>query len=80
MSANANGWHGVPIKTIDEAKTERLSEESDAEWRPMPPVPFGLLRKWLCALLQKLAGFPPAFAFAPRAEPFSPCNAFADIV
>jgi len=80
MPANANGWHGAPIKALDEAKTARLSEECNAEWRPMPPVPFGLLRKWLCALLQKLAGFPPTFAFAPRAEPFSPCNAFVDIV
>ena len=60
MSANANGWHGVPIKTTilknSEDKTERWSEESDAEWRPRAPVPFGLLRKWLFTLLQKLAG------------------------
>ena len=45
MDANANGWHGAPIKAADEATTERLCEENNAEWRPMPPVPFGLLPK-----------------------------------
>ena len=63
MSANANGWHGVPIKALDEAKTGRLSEESNAEWRPRAPVPFGLLRKWLYTLLQKLAGLPARLRF-----------------
>jgi hypothetical protein len=43
MFTNANGRHGPPIKALDEAKTGRLCEESNAEWRPMPPVPFGLL-------------------------------------
>jgi hypothetical protein len=27
MDANANGWHGAPIKALDEAKTGRLGEE-----------------------------------------------------
>jgi len=34
MDANANGWHGVPIKAADEAKAERLREENNAEWSP----------------------------------------------
>jgi len=58
MDANANGWHGVPIKTADEAKTERLREENNAEWRAMPPVPSGLLPKTPIAALQSLAGYP----------------------
>ena len=58
MDANANGWHGAPIKAADEAKTERLREEDNAEWRPMPPVPFGLLPKTPIAALQSLAGYP----------------------
>ena len=58
MGAIANGWHGAPIKAADEAKTERLREENNAEWRPMPRVPFGLLPKTPIAALQSLAGFP----------------------
>ena len=58
MDANANGWHGVPIKAADEAKTERLREENNAEWRAMPPVPSGLLPKTPIAALQSLAGQP----------------------
>ena len=58
MDANANGWHGAPIKAADEAKTGRLREEANAEWRPMPTVPFGLLPKTLSAALQSLAGCP----------------------
>jgi len=42
MDANANGWHGAPIKALDEAKTGRLGEESNAEWRFRAPVPFRL--------------------------------------
>jgi hypothetical protein len=58
MDANANGWHGAPIKALDEAKTGRLGEGSNAEWHAMTPVPFGLLPKWPCALLRSLAGLP----------------------
>ena len=58
MDANANGWHGAPIEAADEAKTGRLGEESNEEWRPMPPVPFGLLPKTPIAALQSLAGCP----------------------
>ena len=57
MGANANGWHGAPIKADDEAKTGCLREEDNAEWRPGPPVPFGLLPKTPIAALQRLAGF-----------------------
>jgi hypothetical protein len=35
----------VAIAAADEAKTSGLGEESNKEWRPMPPVPFGLLPK-----------------------------------
>jgi hypothetical protein len=56
MFTNANGRHGPPIKALDEAKTGGLCKESNAEWRPMPPVPSGLLRKRHCASLRKLAG------------------------
>jgi hypothetical protein len=45
MDANANEWLGAPIKAADEAKTERLREENNAEWCPKPPVPAGLLPK-----------------------------------
>jgi len=45
VDANANGWHGPPIKADDEAKTGRLREEDNAEWRPKAPVPLGLLPK-----------------------------------
>jgi len=57
MGANANGWHGPPGKADDEAKTGRLRKEDNAEGRPMPTVPFGLLPKTLSAALQSLAGF-----------------------
>jgi len=58
MDANANGWPGAPIKAADEAKTERLREENNAEWHRRAPVPFGLLPKTPNATLQKLAGCP----------------------
>ena len=58
MDANANGRLGVPIKAPDEAKTGRLREEGNAEWRPKPPVPFGLLPKTPGAALRSLAGCP----------------------
>ena len=58
MDANANGWPGAPIKAADEAKTERLREENNAEWRPLPAVPSGLLPKTAIAALQSLAGYP----------------------
>jgi hypothetical protein len=58
MGANANGWPGAPIKAADEAKTGRLREENNAEWRPGALVPFGLLPKTPIAALQRLAGFP----------------------
>ena len=57
MGANANGWHGPPIKADDEAKTGRLREEDNSEGRPTAPVPFGLLPKTPIAALQSLAGF-----------------------
>ena len=56
MDANANGWDGAPIKATDEAKTGRLREEGNAEWRPIPPVPFGLPPKTSIAALRRLAG------------------------
>jgi hypothetical protein len=56
MGANANGWHGAPIKADDEAKTKCLRKEDNAEWRPRAPVPFGLLPKTPIAALQSLAG------------------------
>ena len=58
MGANANGRHGAPIKAADEAKTGRLREENNAEWRPKAPVPFGLLPKTPIAALRSLAGQP----------------------
>jgi hypothetical protein len=58
MDANANGWHWAPIKATDEAKTERLRKEGNAEWRPMPAVPFGLLPKTPIASLRSLTGQP----------------------
>ena len=58
MDANANGWLGAPIKAPDEAKTGRLREEGNAEWRPKPPVPFGLRPKTPGAALRSLAGCP----------------------
>jgi hypothetical protein len=57
MGANANGRHGPPIKADDEAKTGRLREEDNAEWRPRALVPFGLLPKTPITALQSLAGF-----------------------
>ena len=58
MDADANGRHGAPLKATDEAKTGRLREEGNAEWRPMPPVPFGLLPKTPFAALRSLTGQP----------------------
>ena len=58
MNAIANGWHGAPIAAADEAKIGGLGEESNKEWRPMPPVPFGLLPKTPIATLRRLAGYP----------------------
>jgi len=47
MSANANGWHGPPIKALDEAKTGRLGKESNAEWRaPAPHYRGGVMAKY----------------------------------
>jgi hypothetical protein len=43
MGSNANGWLAAPIEAADEAKTARLREEYNAEWRRRTPVPFGLL-------------------------------------
>jgi len=56
MGANANGRHGPPVKADDDAKTGRLREEDNTEWRPMLTVPFGLLPKTPIAALPKLAG------------------------
>src|SRR5438067_13268367 len=56
MSARANGWHGVPIEASDAAETGRLRKEGNEEWRPMPPVPSGLLPKGPCTSLQSLTG------------------------
>jgi hypothetical protein len=75
MSASANGWHGAPIKALDEAKTGCLGEESNAEWCPRASVPFGLRRKGPFTSLQSLAGQPARLRFAPRARPFFACNA-----
>jgi len=61
MGASANGWHGPPIKADDAAKTGRLGKEDNAEWRPMPPVPFGLLPKTPSAALRSLTGYPTRF-------------------
>jgi len=58
MDANANGWHGAPIKALDEAKTGRLGEESNAERRARAPVPFRLPPKWPCTSSQSLARRP----------------------
>jgi len=58
MGANANGWLGAPIKALDEAQTGRLREESNEEWRPKAPVPFGLLPKTPIAASRRLAGCP----------------------
>jgi hypothetical protein len=58
MDANANGGYGAAIKAADEAKTARLREENNAEWRPILPVPSRLLPKTPIAALQSLAGCP----------------------
>jgi len=58
MGANANGRNEAPIKARDEAKTGRLGEERNEEWRLIVPVPFGLLPKTRIAALQSLAGRP----------------------
>ena len=58
MGANANGRNEAPIKAYDEAKTGRLGEEGNEEWRLSAPVPFGLLPKTSIAALQRLAGRP----------------------
>lgn len=58
MGANANGRTEAPIKARDEAKTERLGEEWNEEWRLSAPVPSGLLPKTHIAALQSLAGRP----------------------
>ena len=57
MGANANDRSEAPIKAHDEAKTGRLGEECNEEWRLIALVPFGLLPKTLSAALQSLAGF-----------------------
>jgi len=58
MGANANGWHGAPIAAADDAKTGGLGEDSNKEWRPRTPVPFGLLPKTPNAALRRLSGYP----------------------
>src|SRR5215831_13693878 len=58
MGAYANGCPGAPIKAWDEAKTSGLGKDSNTEWRPRTPVPFGLLPKTPIAALQSLAGRP----------------------
>jgi len=58
MGANANDRSEAPIKAHDEAKTGRLGEECNEEWRLSAPVPFGLLPKTRIAALQRLAGHP----------------------
>ena len=57
MGTNANGRNEAPIKAHDEAKTGRLGEECNDEWRLRPPVPLGLLPKTPIALLRRLTGF-----------------------
>jgi hypothetical protein len=60
MDASANGCHAAPIEaahlTTLEAKTRRRSEEDNAEWGRMAPVPFGLLPESAIASLRNLAG------------------------
>jgi len=58
MAAIANGRGEMPIEAPDEAKTVRLSEDGNDEWRFTPPVPFGLQRKWHSTSLRTLAGRP----------------------
>jgi hypothetical protein len=47
---------GGPIRAPEAAQTGRPREEGNAQWRPKPPVPFGLLPKTPIAALQSLAG------------------------
>jgi len=70
MDANASGRQGAPIKAPDDAKTGRLGEEGNEEWRSLPPVPFGLLPKTPIAASQGLAGQPARLRFAPCAVAF----------
>jgi len=58
MGASANGRNEAPIKAHDEAKTGRLGEECNEEWRLSAPIPFGLLPKTRIAALRMLAGQP----------------------
>jgi hypothetical protein len=58
MAANANRRNEAAIKAHDEAKTGRLGEECNEEWRLSTPVPFGLLPNTRIAALQRLAGRP----------------------
>ena len=58
MGANANERIGPPIEADDEAKTGRLREEDNAEWRPEALVPVRSLPKARIAALQSLAGWP----------------------
>jgi len=58
MGAIANARHGLPIKAADDAKTWRVRKENNAEWRPVPRVPVGLLPETPRAALQSLAGYP----------------------
>jgi hypothetical protein len=71
MAANADGWLAVPIEAADEAKTERLREEYNAEWRRRAPVPFGLLPKTPIAALQSLAGCPTSLRLRALRRAFS---------
>jgi hypothetical protein len=58
MDANANGCSEAAIKARDEAKTGRLGEERNEEWRLAAPVLFGLLPKTRIAALRRLTGRP----------------------
>jgi len=57
MDTNASVRHAAPIEAPDDAKTGRLGEEGNEEWRPRTYAPFGLLPKTPIAVLQSLAGF-----------------------
>jgi hypothetical protein len=58
MGANANRCTEAPIKARDKAKTGRLGEECNDEWRLSAPVPSGLLPKTRIAALPMRAGGP----------------------
>jgi len=58
VGTNANERFGPPIKADNEAKTERLREEDNAEWRPKALVPAGSLPDAPSTALQSLAGCP----------------------